>query len=225
MAMLMLIDSMRAFGPTSIPAVVGRGVSQPALMMGGAKDGPFVPLVQGSALLRHAAISMNERYDVTLDDYREFAKWDTDQSQSVDFAEFLALQPKEVLWKYGESEIKKWFDEADLNGDGVIDFNEFCVMKGKARDNQPRVAAVAAKAPPGPTMDDYRRFAAVDTDQNQSIDFPEFLALQSQEVLWTYSVDQIRAWFDSADTDGNGQLDFDEYFALTGPGAKFTPPS
>mmetsp|Transcript_543 Transcript_543/g.1108 ORF Transcript_543/g.1108 Transcript_543/m.1108 type:complete len:173 (-) Transcript_543:281-799(-) len=158
----------------------------------------------------------------SMDDYRAFAKWDIDQSQSVDFEEFLAIQPKEYMYKYGREEMKKWFDAIDLNGNGEIDFNEFRTMR--KRDLGIVDEPAPAPAPPpkrAPTADDYREFAKWDTDQSQAIEFEEFLGMQSQEICWQYSKEHIRSWFDAADADGDGVLNFNEFFALIGPNQRY----
>ena len=43
-------------------------------------------------------------------------RFDTDQSQSIDKEEFLAMQSPAVLAKFSKETIVSWFDAADING-------------------------------------------------------------------------------------------------------------
>ena len=43
-------------------------------------------------------------------------RFDTDQSQSIDKQEFLAMQSPAVLAKFSQEMILSWFDAADVNG-------------------------------------------------------------------------------------------------------------
>ena len=63
------------------------------------------------------------------------------------------------------------------------------------------------------TVSDSQAFSEVDVDGNQRLDFEEFLAMQPGCIRDQYSVEQIKAWFDSADANGDGTLSVEEFFA------------
>jgi len=188
-------------------------------------------VVPGAVPLRPAVrvgpIFMKNR--PTMADLREFFKYDVDLSQGIDFGEFLGMQSSEVRWKFGDDQIKAWFDAADSDGNGVIDANEFFAMNSRSVADIPRVGSLRGRRsypgqqaradlprPRGPTMDDIREFQKWDVDGSQTIDFGEFLRMQSSEVRRKFSDREIREWFDEADLDGNGVLDANEFFAMNG---------
>lgn len=56
------------------------------------------------------------------------------------------------------------------------------------------------------------RFAEVDRDGNQQLDFDEFLAMQPPNIHEHFTVADIRWWFNSADKDGDGTVSVNEFF-------------
>ena len=62
------------------------------------------------------------------------------------------------------------------------------------------------------THDQARRFADVDADGNQQLDFDEFYALMPEKVRSDIGTGLIREWFDAADADHSGELSISEYF-------------
>ena len=150
---------------------------------------------------------------------REFQAFDHDQSLNIEFNEFLAMQSDGVRRKFDDAEIRTWFDQADTDGNGKLDFAEFLAMNGIQRgkpvsqaasdtggqDFLSQQTALAEKA---------RLFARFDHDNNMTIDINEFLTMQADDVRRKFSDDEIKSWFEQADTDGNGSLDFSEFLAL-----------
>ena len=68
------------------------------------------------------------RRQLTLDTQTaatRFAEHDADGTQTLDFEEFLAIQPAIVLSRHSSEEIRKWFDAADTDGNGVLSIDEF----------------------------------------------------------------------------------------------------
>jgi len=54
-----------------------------------------------------------------------FAEHDLDCNQRLDFEEFYGMQPRKLQDAYGADEIRRWFDKADLDGDGTVSIDEF----------------------------------------------------------------------------------------------------
>jgi hypothetical protein len=88
----------------------------------GAAESETEALQTGSAL---AAIEEPGPTASLAREYREFAKLDSDGNQLIDFEEFLAGQPPQVLAQSSREDIQLIFDDADLDGNGVLDFGEF----------------------------------------------------------------------------------------------------
>ena len=65
------------------------------------------------------------------------------------------------------------------------------------------------------TADAMMRFADMDQNGDMTLDFEEFLAMQTKTVRAQYSDEEIRTWFDTADDDGNGTLTISEWFVWT----------
>ena len=158
----------------------------------------------------------------SMDDMRKFMSYDTDQSQSINWTEFLAAQPPDIRRQYSDAQIRAWFDAADSNGDGVIDANEFFALQGIPVGQRARPAPKPASSFDGchvesrRSMEAMREFMRYDTDQSMQLDWKKFLAMQPAEIRASYTEAEIRAWFDAADTDGNGFIGPNEYFALCG---------
>ena len=54
------------------------------------------------------------------------------------------------------------------------------------------------------------RFAELDQDGNEVLDFEEFYAAQPDATREQFSREEIRGWFDAADDNGDGELTLDE---------------
>ena len=60
-----------------------------------------------------------------------------------------------------------------------------------------------------------QRFAEVDIDSNQQLNFEEFCTLIPRAVRDVHGVGKMREWFDEADVDGDDSLSTNEYFVWT----------
>jgi len=185
---------------------------------------------------RHGRVAAANVVMQSMADLRFFQRFDTDQSQSIDKEEFLAMQSPAVLAKFSKETIVSWFDAADINGNGLLEADEFFAMnglkvtaKGLTVTGSGRVKRVPKSifrpttADPdatrdsdesvvkAPTMDDMRKFNAMDTDGNATLDFQEFIAMQTPNVSKAFSVEEMRAVFDKVDEDGTGTLDLNEF--------------
>ena len=63
-------------------------------------------------------------------------------------------------------------------------------------------------------MDAHRFAETAELDDDASLDFEEFLAMQPRQLRDMHSTSTIREWFDAADTDGSGRLSVNEVCAL-----------
>ena len=54
-----------------------------------------------------------------------FASFDRDGNAKLDFEEFVAMQPQRVRDLHSEGEMFQWYQDADENGDGLINFEEW----------------------------------------------------------------------------------------------------
>lgn len=170
-----------------------------------------------------ATVSMKN----SADNFRYFTRFDHDQSQSLDFDEFLAMQPPEVRYSESVETIKGWFDAADLDGDGVLSVNEFLIMNGmmaapgEAAQLYEQASTVVAPPPTKtPSMADFREFMKWDVDQSGYLDFEEFIRMQCDGVknVWErkFTDDELKKLFDEADIDGDGRLSPNEFFIMNG---------
>ena len=58
-------------------------------------------------------------------DALRFAEADQDSGNTLSWVEFVEMQPTRVREKMGDEALRRWFLEADVNGDGEISMNEF----------------------------------------------------------------------------------------------------
>ena len=65
-------------------------------------------------------------------------------------------------------------------------------------------------------MAEMRTFMQYDQDQNQSLDFNEFMAMMTPEIRQKHSVAEIQSWFNTIDKDNNGTVSPNEFFAMAG---------
>lgn len=151
----------------------------------------------------------------SMAELREFMRYDHNQNMSLDFDEFVAMQSERMKGAFTEAQFRAWFDEVDTDGNGSIDVNEFFAMKEYSLTDPPAVP-VSAPSPRKPSMTELREFMKFDTDHSVTLDFDEFLAMQTAEVRAQFRDDELRAFFNEADTDGNGCLDPNEFFTLNG---------
>ena len=84
------------------------------------------------------------------------------------------------------------------------------MLKGEAKDARREEVAIEEA-----TADAMMRFADMDTNGDMTLDFEEFLAMQTKTVRAQYSDEEIREWFNTADMDDSGTLTISEWFVWT----------
>ena len=60
-----------------------------------------------------------------LIDSTQFSEYDWDSDQKLEFEQFLAMQPELVRQRHSSDDINKWFEFADVNGDGSLCVSEY----------------------------------------------------------------------------------------------------
>ena len=115
-------------------------------------------------------------------------------NQKLDFEEFLAMQPHRVRQQFAGEDIRRWFDAADANGDGVLSINEFFCWSLTNASRKHGSAALEEV------------FARYDKDNTGFLDSIEFTRAAS-EMGFGAMAHQI---FRSLDNDGSGTLSYHE---------------
>jgi Ca2+-binding EF-hand superfamily protein len=100
----------------------------------------------------------------------------------------------------GDDEIEDMIRAVDLNGDGVIDFDEFIALMRLRMDEQQR----------DPEEDLRDAFNMFDTDRSGKIDRNEVCQLM-KKLAQTLTDEEIDAIMDEVDTDRDGEISFDEF--------------
>lgn len=105
--------------------------------------------------------------------------------------------------KLTEDEIEDMIRAVDLNGDGVIDFEEFiALMRLRMGDNN--------RDPEEDLRDAFNMF---DTDKSGSIDREEVKQLM-KKLAQDLTAEELDAIMGEVDTDGDGEISFEEFRAL-----------
>lgn len=60
-----------------------------------------------------------------LIDSTHFSEYDWNSDQKLEFEQFLAMQPELVRQRHSSDDINKWFEFADVNGDGSLCVSEY----------------------------------------------------------------------------------------------------
>ena len=89
----------------------------------------------------------------------------------------------------------------------------FCTNSVKPTSAKPKPKVAPS---PTPSMAEMRAFMQYDQDQNQSLDFNEFMAMMAPEIRQKHSVAEIQSWFNAIDKDNNGTVSPNEFFAMAG---------
>lgn len=115
-------------------------------------------------------------------------------NQKLDFEEFLAMQPLRVRQQFAAEEIRRWFDAADGNGDGVLSINEFFCWSLTNASRKHGTTALEEV------------FARYDKDKTGFLDSIEFTRAAT-EMGFGAVAHQI---FRGLDDDGSGTLSYHE---------------
>jgi Ca2+-binding EF-hand superfamily protein len=114
---------------------------------------------------------------------------------------------KYVMNKLGEEpnddELEDMIRAVDLNGDGVIDFEEFIGLMRLRMDERQR----------DPEEDLRDAFNMFDADRSGYIDREEVRALM-KKLAQTLTDEEIDAIMEEVDTDGDGEISFEEFRAM-----------
>ena len=89
----------------------------------------------------------------------------------------------------------------------------FCTNSVKPTSAKPKTKVAPS---PTPSMAEMRAFMQYDQDQNQSLDFNEFMAMMAPEIRQKHSVAEIQSWFNAIDKDNSGTVSPNEFFAMAG---------
>ena len=127
----------------------------------------------------------------------EFAKYDADESEQLDFNEFCKLiREREVGYNHTELEMTQRFEELDRNGNGKIDMDEYLAYA--LQDSLARSADQVCSL-----------FSDWDEDGTGMISKVEF-----RRAIKGFGFDcrrrDIDSIFDQMDSDASGQIDFNE---------------
>ncbi|KAH8073962.1 hypothetical protein JL721_2517 [Aureococcus anophagefferens] len=140
-----------------------------------------------------------------------FRRLDTDGSGALSYGE---VAESLVSTSISPQNIAKMIKEADADGDGEVDLDEFVEMMKNAKTTKSLWDLV--KSPPAEISERDREqlvaeFRKADADGSGSLDLEELEAVLSGTKL---TRKQIRKMMADADADGDGELDEDEFVAM-----------
>lgn len=139
-----------------------------------------------------------EKYGVTESRYDEymtvFQKFDTDGNGSIDSEEIKKMM-SQLDVEQGDNSIEEMVKEADKNGDGEVDFEEFLQL----------LLVIERES------DLQATFNRFDLDGNGFIDREELTKVFSELSGRSPSEQELDEMFKEADTNGDGQIDFNEF--------------
>ena len=143
---------------------------------------------------RRAAAHRRHVGNMTNRDSMRFAEHDLDGDQKLDFEEYLAMMPSRVRETHPRSQLRAWFDTADVNGDGVLSLTEFFSWSlANAVTTNGENSLLAA-------------FAFYDRDKKGSLDAREFEQL-AKAMGFGLVANEI---FNGFDVDGSGAISYQE---------------
>ena len=129
-------------------------------------------------------------------DLVRFAEADADGSNSLNWEEFLAMQPAPVREKHSDDVIRGWFEAVDMDGNGEISLDEFflwMLMKNTSNNMQ----AVR------------EMFSQYDKDCSGMVDAAEFQQI-TEDMGCGALAHQL---FKDLDVDGSGYVDYSDLLA------------
>lgn len=123
-----------------------------------------------------------------------FSDFDSNGDESLDFEEFLALQPKSIREKYTSDDIRSWFDAADENQNGELSPKEF--FRWSMSNAAQKYGSVALG----------KIFRKYDLDGTGELDATEFMKAAVAMGFGPAAYDL----FKEMDTDGTGTVSYME---------------
>ena len=131
----------------------------------------------------------------TMTDAQNWAEYDLDGNQELEFDEFYAMQPSRIREKFGMDAIRKWFDVADSNGNGKLSVNEYFAWSLRNAMQVEDASMGLAVA-----------FKKYDHDGTGELDATEFTSV-CHDLGFGLMANQI---FSSVDKDGSGTISYKE---------------
>lgn len=174
--------------------------------------------------------SANEVKLTPLEDAkRAFKMFDTDGSGTIDASE-LGNALRAMGQKVSDEEVKEMLAQADDDGTGEIDFEEYCRLIGLAPPPDSKASSADKKKKPDAavdtknidpneifTPDDIQEFTEIfnlfDEDGSGEITVEE-LAKMMEALGRTMTEDQLKAMVATVDTDGTGSIEIDEFLMI-----------
>ncbi|KAK9085278.1 hypothetical protein Sjap_025689 [Stephania japonica] len=129
-----------------------------------------------------------------------FKKFDANGDRKISMSELGSIM-RSLGHNASEEELGKMMREADLDGDGFIDLNEFIEMNTKGVESTDE-------------MEDLRNaFMVFDVDKNGVISVEELHRVLGK-LGERSSIDDCKRMIRGVDSDGDGQINFDEFLVM-----------
>lgn len=152
---------------------------------------------QASPLGRKEQLKRNAMYKQISQSAKQFAEFDHDGNQSLDFEEFLSMMPQHIRETHSAESIRAWFDAADTSGDGFLSIDEFFAWSLSNASEQHGAETLLAA------------FSKYDRNNSGILDAKEFQAACDEMGFGIVSHDIFRA----LDKNGSGCLSYRELAA------------
>jgi Ca2+-binding EF-hand superfamily protein len=171
-----------------------------------------------------------------------FNEIDTDSSGTIDFGELYQSTSKSFpSLKLTREDVQSMMEKADLNDDGVIDFDEFRIIMGEAKKHvKTKIATTrrkfnatgkkfsnergASRSKGTGAQDDVdlgALFNAIDRDGSGTIDTGELYVSMKQSFSdLNLTVEDVQSMMAKADLNDDGVIDFDEFCIIMGDAKK-----
>ena len=154
----------------------------------------------------HMAMDTAGRFTQKMQkDALRFAEADKDGNNALDWDEFLDMQPSRIRECHSDDEIRKWFQEADVDGNGTVSINEFFLwsLQRQTLSSTEGLRAI---------------FAEYDTDGSGEVDLREFQRI-ADDLGFGAAANEI---FIDLDDDQSGRIRYEEVIQRLMPPPKDT---